>query len=131
MTDVDVVDKDASPLARVMTPDDLERLKRAFYRAVLDKAEQEAFDVAEVIDGLDKEISTLRTKLRNYIKTVNVTKTQNANFKYMLRGLDTLNRLASTRYRISKKSQKDLMSSMSAMLQGVRAELGIGEDNGT
>ena len=131
MTDVDVVDKDASPLARVMTPDDLERLKRAFYRAVLDKAEQEAFDVAEVIDGLDKEISTLRTKLRNYIKTVNVTKTQNANFKYMLRGLDTLNRLASTRYRISKKSQKDLMSSMSAMLQGIRAELGIGEDNGT
>ena len=48
----------------------------------------------------------------------------------MLRALETLNRLVSTRYRLSKQSREDLADSLAGFLQGVRSELGIGEDHG-
>lgn len=103
---------------------DAARLKREFYLAVLDEAEQIAMQTAAEMEGLDSEIEVLRVKLRKIVKG------KNPNLKLMIRAMDMLNRLVSTRYRISKKSQHELAASLAAVLQSARSELGLGEDNG-
>jgi RNA processing factor Prp31 len=123
MTDADIANAGAI-LATAREGDALANLQREFYRAVLDEAEQIAMQTAEQMEGLDREIEVLRVKLRKIVKA------KNPNLKLMIRGMDMLNRLVSTRYRISKRSQKDLAASIAAVLQSARSELGYGEDNG-
>ena len=124
MTDADIANVGAILTATDQESDAAANLQREFYRAVLDEAEQIAMQTAEQMEGLDREIEVLRVKLRKIVKG------QNPNLKLMIRAMDMLNRLVSTRYRISKRSQKDLAASIAAVLQSARSELGLGEDNG-
>ena len=124
MTDADIANAGAILTATDRESDAAANLQREFYGAVLDEAEQIAMQTAEQMEGLDREIEVLRVKLRKIVKG------QNPNLKLMIRAMDMLNRLVSTRYRISKRSQKDLAASIAAVLQSARSELGLGEDNG-
>ena len=124
MTDADIANAGASLTATDQESGAAANLQQEFYRAVLDEAEQIAMQTAEQMEGLDREIEVLRVKLRKIVKR------QNPNLKLMIRAMDMLNRLVSTRYRISKRSQKDLAASIAAVLQSARSELGLGEDNG-
>ena len=124
MTNADIANVRAILTATDQESGAAANLQREFYRAVLDEAEQIAMQTAEQMEGLDREIEVLRVKLRKIVKG------QNPNLKLMIRAMDMLNRLVSTRYRISKRSQKDLAASIAAVLQSARSELGLGEDNG-
>ena len=124
MTDADIANAGAILTATDQESGAAANLQQEFYRAVLDEAEQIAMQTAEQMEGLDREIEVLRVKLRKIVKG------QNPNLKLMIRAMDMLNRLVSTRYRISKRSQKDLAASIAAVLQSARSELGLGEDNG-
>jgi hypothetical protein len=124
MTDIELAGSKPLVPDQVLTEEDIERLKREFYRDAPTQAERVAREVAEHIDGLDHEIAVLRAMLREFVNGAE------PNYTLMLRSMELLAKLLSVRYRISKKSQHDLMSSMAAMLQSVRAELGIGEDSG-
>ena len=124
MTNADIANVGASPTATDQEGGAAGNLQQEFYRAVLDEAEQIAMQTAEQMEGLDREIEVLRVKLRKIVKG------QNPNLKLMIRAMDMLNRLVSTRYRISKRSQKDLAASIAAVLQSARSELGLGEGNG-
>lgn len=109
-------------------------LTREFYKAVLSAAEQTALEVAEEMDGLDRELATLRVKLRKIMKrrtSKEQLEREDSNIKLLIRAMDSLNRLLSTRYRISKKSQVDLAASIAGILNSARAELGYGEIDGT
>ena len=124
MTNADIANVRAILTATDQESGAAANLQQEFYRAVLDEAEQIAMQTAEQMEGLDREIEVLRVKLRKIVKG------QNPNLKLMIRAMDMLNRLVSTRYRISKRSQKDLAASIAAVLQSARSELGLGEDNG-
>jgi len=124
MTNADIANVRAILTATDQESGAAANLQREFYRAVLDEAEQIAMQTAEQMEGLDREIEVLRVKLRKIVKG------QNPNLKLMIRAMDMLNRLVSTRYRISKRSQKDLAASIAAVLQSARSELGLGEGNG-
>jgi hypothetical protein len=125
MPDVDTVHAAAVlPATHPLSEGDTARLQREFYRDALDDAERIAFETAEEMEGLDREIQVLRVKLRKVVKA------KNFNLKLMIRAMDMLNRLVSTRYRISKRSQKDLAANIAAVLQSARSELGLGEDSG-
>jgi len=124
MTNADIANVRAILTATDQESGAAANLQQEFYRAVLDEAEQIAMQTAEQMEGLDREIEVLRVKLRKIVKG------QNPNLKLMIRAMDMLNRLVSTRYRISKRSQKDLAASIAAVLQSARSELGLGEGNG-
>ena len=124
MTNADIANVRAILTATDQESGAAANLQQEFYRAVLDEAEQIAMQTAEQMEGLDREIEVLRVKLRKIVKG------KNPNLRLMIRAMDMLNRLVSTRYRISKRSQKDLAASIAAVLQSARSELGLGEDNG-
>ena len=124
MTNADIANVRAILTATDQESGAAANLQQEFYRAVLDEAEQIAMQTAAEMEGLDSEIEVLRVKLRKIVKG------KNPNLKLMIRAMDMLNRLVSTRYRISKRSQKDLAASIAAVLQSARSELGLGEDNG-
>jgi hypothetical protein len=125
MPDVETANAAAMlPATHPLSEGDIARLQREFYRDALDDAERVAFETAEQMEGLDREIEVLRVKLRKVVKA------KNFNLKLMIRAMDMLNRLVSTRYRISKRSQRDLSASIAAVLQSARSELGLGEDSG-
>jgi hypothetical protein len=128
MTSVDAVRTSGQPYEP--GDGDAEQRKNDFYVAVFNAAERILLDVAQEIDGLDKEIAVLRMELRAIMTPKKNNRRSARDIKLMLRAMDMLNRLVSTRYRISKKSQRDLAENMANVLQGVRSELGIGEDSG-
>jgi len=126
MTEAEVLPAGVPPSPSATSQPDLERQKRDFYMAVLDAADRILFPAALQIEDLDQEIALLRLKLRKLMKA----KRKTFDPKLMVRSMDMLNRLVSTRYRISKGAQRDLAASLAAVLQGVRSELGLGDDHG-
>jgi hypothetical protein len=111
----------------------IEELTRDFYRAVLSAAEKTALDIAEEMDGLDRECAAIRVKVQRILKRRTNRKDlerDDINIRLFIRATNALDRLLSTRYRISKKSQRDLAESITAVLNSARAELGIGEPDG-
>ena len=127
MTNADIANASLTlPASKREKKDAAARLQREFYLAVLNKAEQIALQTAEQLDGLDEEIALLRTKLRTLAE---LKRPRAVHYQLMTRGMDTLAHLMSVRYRISKKSHQDLASSLAAVLQSARSELGLGEDD--
>ncbi len=108
----------------------IERLKVEFYKDVLNRAEQIMLPIADQIGGLDRELSVLRVKLRQVMKRLKHGQGKDADVKLMLRSMEMLNRLASTRYRLSKQSREDLADSLGDVLERARAQLGIGDRHG-
>jgi hypothetical protein len=95
-----------------------------FFERALSGAEQRMLPAAREMEGLDEEIALLRTKLRTLAADADA-----GAFPLLTRGMETLAKLCSVRYRLSQKSRKDLADSVAAMLQSFRSELGIGDDD--
>jgi hypothetical protein len=131
---------------------------REFFQRVLSEAEQLALPTAREATGLDEEIAVLRTKIRTLARQRRVRKPvkqgtgpetqeeqearekqlarereridkmREADMQLLIRSMDTLATMLSVKHRLDKKSQKELSESISALLQGFRNELGLGED---
>jgi hypothetical protein len=88
-------------------------IMRSFYGSAMDRASALALRYAEDMEGLDKEIALLRTKLREAAGSESQVR-----FEIMVRGVDILAKLVAVRYRLSKKAEKDMASHIAALLRG-------------
>jgi len=91
-------------------------IARDYYGSVMTTTEAITLRYAADIEGLDKEIDVLRTKLRGL---VDKDRKERENLPLLFRGIDILARLVAVRYRLSKKAQADLASSIAAVIQRV------------
>ncbi len=87
-----------------------------FYAGALSEIEQVALSQARELEGLDEEIALLRVRLRSMADDPE----QSAPF---IKTAELLVKAVSARYRLSKKSQNDLMDAVAAVLDGVGGAL--------
>jgi hypothetical protein len=92
---------------------DREALLKDFYGSAMGAAERIELEAASEIEGLDKEIAVLRTRLREAVSE------HPADFALMLRGMDLLVKAVSARYRLSKEAEEDLSASIAGVVRGV------------
>lgn len=84
-----------------------------FYEAALDQAERVQLRRARQLQNLDEEIALLRIRLQR------AAAEHPERLELLLKGLDTLVRMVSARYRLSKKAEDDLYQSVLGVLRGV------------
>ena len=87
--------------------------RSAFYEEALSEPEQAALVQARDMDGLDEEIALLRVRLRS------VAAEEPENLAQFLKGMELLVKAVGAKYRLSKKSQEDLMESVMGVLEGL------------
>ena len=93
--------------------------KRGFYGRALDEAEKVALEEARDIEGLDEEIAVLRVKLRDLIEK------EPERFDLHLRAANTIARLVSIRYNITKEQKNSLREAITRVLTEIAVPLGI------
>ena len=95
-----------------MTASDTDVSARRFYAAALNDAEQSDLPSALEIEGVDEEIALLRLRLRSALQE------HPEDLPLMFKGVDLLVRMVATRYRLSKKAEHDLASSIAGVVRG-------------
>jgi uncharacterized protein YjcR len=94
--------------------------KHGFYSRVLDEAEQLDLEQATCVEGIDDEIALLRVKIKSVLRH------DPENIKLIMQATNTLAKLVSTRYNISREDKKGLKEAISNVLKDVALPLGIG-----
>ena len=94
--------------------------KHGFYSKVLDEAEQLDFELATGVEGIDNEIALLRVKIKSLIER------DPENIKLIIQATNTLVRLVTTKYNISKEDKQGLKEAIGNVLRDVALPLGIG-----
>ena len=86
---------------------------RSFYKEALTEAERSDLPVALEMDDLDQEIALLRLRLRSAIEQ------RPDDLALMFKGIELLARAVATRYRLSKRSERDLASSLGNVVRSL------------
>jgi len=94
--------------------------KHGFYSRVLDEAEQRDFERATGVEGFDDEIALLRVKIKSLVAH------DPDNIALIMQAINTLARMVSARYSLSKKDKKGLKEAVGNVLRDVAMPLGIG-----
>jgi hypothetical protein len=94
--------------------------KHGFYSRVLDESEQLDFALATGVEGIDDEIALLRVKIKSLIAH------DPDNITLIMQAINTLARVVSTRYNLSKKDKHGLKEAIGNVLRDVALPLGIG-----
>ncbi len=94
--------------------------KHGFYSKVLDEAEKLDFTLATGVEGIDDEIALLRVKIKSLLER------DPENIKLIMQATNALERLITTRYKITKEQRKGLREAIGNVLRDVALPLGIG-----
>ncbi len=97
----------------------VKRRKPGFYDQAFDEAERLELEEARGIDGIDEEIAMLRVKLRELIMA------EPERFELHLKIANTIAKLVTTRYNISKEQKKSLKEAIAKVLTEIAVPLGI------
>lgn len=92
-------------------------ITNGFYDDVLSEANRARLEGARELEGIDEEIALLRFRLRDLM----AEDPRNAQLFY--KGIDTLMKAVSTRYKLSPQSTDDLNDSIMGVLNGIGREL--------
>ena len=92
-----------------------------FYEEALTEAERLRLPRAQGVKGIDDEISLLRVRLLGYAQR-NPEK-----MEVLMQGVALLTRAVAVRYRLSPKSQQDLMENIIGVAEGLGRSFGLGE----
>ncbi len=93
--------------------------RRGFYGRVLGEAEKVALKEAVDVEGIDEEIAILRLKLRELIQN------QPEKYDMHLKVINSIARLVSIRYDISKEQRKSLKEAITKVLTEIAVPLGM------
>ena len=88
-------------------------LAARFYADALSEAERDDLPVALAIEGVDQEIALLRLRLRRAIEE------HPEDLAVMFKGIDLLAKTVATRYRLSKRAERDLADSLANVVRGL------------
>ena len=94
--------------------------KHGFYSKVLDESEQLDLALATGVEGIDDEIALLRVKIKSLIAH------DPDNITLIMQAINTLAKVVSTKYNLSKKDKKGLKEAIGNVLRDVAIPLGIG-----
>jgi hypothetical protein len=94
--------------------------KHGFYSRVLDESEQLDFALATGVEGIDDEIALLRVKIKSLVAH------DPDNIDLIMKAINTLARMLSTKYNLSRKDKKGLKEAIGNVLRDVALPLGIG-----
>ena len=84
-----------------------------FYREALSEAERADLPVALEIEGVDEEIALLRLRLRTALAE------RPEDLQLMFKGIDLLAKAVATRYRLSKRAERQLADSLAGVVRGL------------
>ena len=93
--------------------------KHGFYSKVLDASEQLDFALATGVEGIDDEIALLRVKIKSLVAH------DPDNIALIMQAINTLARVVSTRYNLSRRDRKGLKDAIGNVLRDVALPLGI------
>lgn len=94
--------------------------KHGFYSRVLDESEQLDFALATGVEGIDDEIALLRVKIKSLVAH------DPDNITLIMQAINTLARVVSARYNLSKHDKQGLKEAIGNVLRDVALPLGIG-----
>ncbi len=94
--------------------------KHGFYSRVLDEAEQQDYEMATGVEGLDNEIALLRVKIKSLVAN------HPDNLRLITQALNSLEKLVRTHYHIGKDDKQGLKEAIGNVLRDIALPLGIG-----
>ena len=86
---------------------------RRFYADALSEAERADLPIAIEIEGVDEEIALLRLRIRAALEE------HPDDLPLMFKGIDLLAKMVATRYRLSKRAERDLAASLANVIRGL------------
>jgi hypothetical protein len=97
--------------------------KHGFYSTELNEHQQQDFDRAIEVDGLDEEIALLRVKIKSIVET------DPENLKLIVRAVDSMARLIRIKYNFGKNDKTGLRETIGNILKDVALPVGLGIAN--
>ena len=94
--------------------------KHGFYSRVLSEAEQQDFEQATAVEGIDDEIALLRVRIKSLVASAP------DNIKLIMQATGMLARLLRTKNNIGKKDRQGLKEAIGNVLKDIALPLGIG-----
>lgn len=94
--------------------------KHGFYSRTLSPEEQEDFELATAVQGIDEEIALLRVKIKSIVTH------DPDDIKLITQAINALERLIRTKYSLKKGDKQGLTEAIANVLKDIALPIGIG-----
>lgn len=94
--------------------------KHGFYSRALKDSEKADFEEARDVEGIDEEIALLRVKIKSLVEY------DPDNIRLMMRAIDSMGKLARTKFNIGKNDKKSVAEAVAGILKDIAIPMGVG-----